>query len=188
MTALTWFDRVCRASSGILLGLGCIAVTLMALHVAYDVLGRSFASAGIYGTTEIVSFYYMVAAVCLPLAHIELRDEHITVDVFFGYLPGALKSLVMAFSIVCTAAFFAIFAYRSWHDALGAFATGETLMGYAEIPIWPARFFLPVSFAFVVIACMLRLARVFLPPPDTDVAATSTESLGKHTEARSLRA
>ncbi|MCK6449755.1 MAG: TRAP transporter small permease [Alphaproteobacteria bacterium] len=188
MTALTWFDRVCRVSSTILLGFGCVAVVLMALHVSYDVLGRSLAKAGIYGTTEIVSFYYMVAAVCLPLAHIELRDEHITVDVFYGYLPGALKSAVMAFSIACTAAFFATFSYRSWQDALAAFATGETLMGYAEIPIWPARFFLPVSFAFVVVACMLRLARVFLPPPDADVAATPTELLGDQTAARSLRA
>jgi TRAP-type C4-dicarboxylate transport system permease small subunit len=173
---LNAIDRICRAFTVVLVTFACIAVVLMAVHVAYDVIARSFVSGGIYGTTEIVSYYYMIACVCLPLAYIELRDEHITVEVFYDLFPEAVKKVVLAFSIVCTGVFFAAFAYRSWLDALNSFATREKLMGYADIQIWPARFFLPVSFALLVLACLLRLVRMIAAAADTK-AQTETRSL-----------
>lgn len=175
-TLLKAIDRTCHGFTVLLVIFACIAVVLMAVHVSYDVIARSFVSGGIYGTTEIVSYYYMIACVCLPLAYIELRDEHITVEVFYDLFPAAAKKLILAFSIVCTAVFFAAFAYRSWLDALNSFATREKLMGYADIQIWPARFFLPISFALLVLACVLRLARMIAAAVDTK-AQTETRSL-----------
>lgn len=171
-------DRICRAFSAMLVIFACIAVILMALHVSYDVSARSFVQGGIYGTTEIVSYYYMIACVCLPLAYIELRDEHITVEVFYDFFSERAKKKVLAFSIVCTAIFFSAFAYRSWLDALSAFSTRERLMGYADIQVWPARFFLPISFGLLVCACVLRLLRM---------AATAVDARAQ-TETRSLQA
>jgi TRAP-type C4-dicarboxylate transport system permease small subunit len=158
-------DRAAQWASGALLFFGCIAVILMAVNVTADVVLRGTLNWGIYGTTEIVSFYYMVATVCLPLAYIELRDEHINVEVVYQILPASVQRLVLAFSIFCTGSFFAIFAWRSWYDSMVALSTRETLMGYAEIPIWPARFILPISFALVVVICVLRLVKVFTAPP-----------------------
>jgi TRAP-type C4-dicarboxylate transport system permease small subunit len=169
-------DRICHAFTVLLVIFACIAVVLMALHVSYDVIARSFIASGIYGTTEIVSYYYMIACVCLPLAYIELRDEHITVEVFYDLFPAAMKKVVLGFSIICTGVFFAAFAYRSWLDALNAFSTRERLMGYADIQIWPARFFLPISFGLLVLACLLRLARMIAAATDTK-AQTETRSL-----------
>lgn len=172
-------DRTCRAFSVVLVGAACLAVVLMALHVSYDVIARGIVSGGIYGTTEIVAYYYMIACVCLPLAYIELRDEHITVEVFYDLMPMGMRKVVLAFSIFCTGVFFGAFAWRSWYDALSAFSTRERLMGIADIQIWPARFFLPVSFALLVFACLLRLARIF---------ATWNADTKAQTEARSLQA
>jgi len=169
-------DRICRAFSTLLVAFACIAVLLMAAHVSYDVIARSIVQGGIYGTTEIVSYYYMIACVCLPLAYIELRDEHITVEVFYDLFPAAAKTVILGFSILCTAVFFAAFAYRSWLDALNALASREKVMGYADIQIWPARFFLPVAFGLLVAACLLRLARLIATRADTK-AQTETRSL-----------
>lgn len=174
---LAAIDRTCRAFSVVLVAAACVAVILMAVHVSYDVIARSFVSGGIYGTTEIVAYYYMIACVCLPLAYIELRDEHITVEVFYDLLPLGVRKVVLAFSIACTGVFFAAFAWRSWLDALSALATRERLMGIANIEIWPARFFLPVSFALLVFACCLRLARMFATWNADTKAQTETRSL-----------
>ena len=35
-------------------------------------------------------------------------------------------------------------------------------MGYAEIIIWPARFILPISFALVLVVCVLKVVRLFM--------------------------
>lgn len=189
-------DRITSVASKALVHLACICVVLMALHVTIDVLLREtgpladlspglrraadaafggLIGKGIDGTTEIVAFYYMIACVCLPLAYLELRDEHITVEVFFDFLPAWLKSVVFGFSIVATGTFFSLFAYRSWLDALSALSTRETVMGYAEIGIWPARFVLPVSFAILVLACLLRLARLVAGARSAKLRAQQSE-------------
>jgi TRAP-type C4-dicarboxylate transport system permease small subunit len=171
--ALIWANGIDRALSWlskVLLVLGAVALLLMAAHVTLDVLGRLTLARPIYGTTEIVSFYYMVAAVCLPLAYIELKDEHITVDVLYMQMPRWLKRAVFVFACLMTAGFFGIFAYQSWLDALRATATREVVMGHAFIEIWPSRYFLPVSFALLVVATLLRAVKALITSGDPESA------------------
>ena len=161
-------ERILDWLAGILLVFGTIALVLMSVHVVGDVGGRLLFNKPLYGTTEIVSFYYMVAAVCLPLAYMELRDEHITVEVIYQKLPAWLRRIVFIFSTLATAAFFALFAYQSWFDSLRAMSSGEMVMGAALIEIWPSRFFLPISFAVVVVAALLRTVKAIISPVYSD--------------------
>jgi TRAP-type C4-dicarboxylate transport system permease small subunit len=155
-----WIDRCTTGAAKLLMWVGCLAVILMAVHVTWDVMQRTFFGRGMLGTTEIVSFYYMVAVVCFPLAWIERRDEHINVEILFQKMPPGGQRCMSIFAGIASAGFFSVFAYRSWLDALGAFSTGETMMGYAEIAIWPARFILPISFALVVVVCVNQIVRL----------------------------
>ena len=166
-------ERILGWLAGVLLVFGTIALVLMSLHVVGDVGGRLLFNKPLYGTTEIVSFYYMVAAVCLPLAYMELRDEHITVEVVYLKLPAWLRRAVFVFSTLATAAFFALFAYQSWFDSLRAMESGEMVMGAALIEIWPSRFFLPISFAVVVVAALLRTVKAIISPVYSDTHPAS---------------
>ena len=167
-----WYDRVATGAAKLLMWVGCCAVVLMAVHVTWDVVQRTFFGRGMLGTTEIVSFYYMVAVVCFPLAWIERRDEHINVEILYQRMPVTIQRLMSLFAVLCSAGFFSAFAYRSWLDALSAFSTGETMMGYAEIAIWPARFILPISFALVVVVCIGQIGRLLMggPPAGSAIA------------------
>lgn len=166
--ALAWVERVLTWLSKILLVFGTIGLVLMAVHVTADVVGRLLLTHPVYGTTEIVSFYYMVAAVCLPLAYMELRDNHITVEVVYLRLPPVLRRITFVFSTLVTAVFFGLFAYQSWFDALRATASGEVVMGYALIEIWPSRYFLPISFGLLVVASLLRGIKAILTPSQAE--------------------
>jgi TRAP-type C4-dicarboxylate transport system permease small subunit len=147
-----------------LLFCGTASLVLMAMHVIADVTGRILLSTPVYGTTEIVSFYYMVAAVCLPLAYIELRDEHITVDVIYQQFPPLARRMIFVFSTLATALFFGLFAYQSWLDAMKAMGIREMMMGSAMLEIWPSRFFLPISFGLLTLVALLRAAKTVLAP------------------------
>ncbi len=162
--ALDWVERCLTWLARILLVFGTIALILMAVHVTADVIGRLLFTHPVYGTTEIVSFYYMVAAVCLPLAYMELKDNHITVEVLYLKLPVVLRRFSFVFSTLVTALFFGLFAYQSWFDALKATASREVVMGYALIEIWPSRYFLPISFGLLVAASILRGLKAILTP------------------------
>lgn len=157
-------ERVLGWMTRVLLVFGTIALLLMAVHVIADVVGRLAFSSPVYGTTEIVSFYYMVAAVCLPLAYMELRDEHITVDILYLKLPMPLRRAVFVFAGLVTALFFGLFAYRSWLDSLRAMATREMVMGNAFIEIWPSRYFLPIAFGLLVVVALLRVVKAIVAP------------------------
>ena len=157
-------DRTVFVFSRILLVLGTLTILFMAAHIITDVVGRLSVSRPFYGTTEIVSYYYMVAVVCLPLAYIELRDEHITVDVFYLLAPLWLKRAIFVFACLVTAGFFALFAYQSWLDSLRAMATRDVVMGHAFIEIWPSRFFMPLGFGLLVVAALLRALQAITRP------------------------
>ncbi|MEO1191912.1 MAG: TRAP transporter small permease [Pseudomonadota bacterium] len=162
--ALAVVERCLDWLAKVLLVFGTIALIMMASHVIADVVGRIAFNQPVFGTTEIVSFYYMVATVCLPLAYMELRDNHITVEVVYNRLPFALRRITFVFSALMTALFFGLFAYQSWFDALRATASGEVVMGYALIEIWPSRYFLPISFGLLVLATLLRALKAILTP------------------------
>ncbi|MDF1749245.1 MAG: TRAP transporter small permease [Alphaproteobacteria bacterium] len=173
---LATIERMLSLLAKLLLIVGTLALVLMAGHVISDVVGRLFFNHPVYGTTEIVSFYYMVGAVCLPLAYMELRDEHITVDVFYQKMPRMMRRVVFIFSILMTALFFGLFAYQSWFDSLRAMSSREIVMGASLIEIWPSRFFMPISFGLLVLACLLRVAKVILTP---DLAESHIQARAK---------
>ena len=61
--------------------IGIAAVGLMMFHITFDVFGKYLFNAPLPATLEIVSHYYMVVVVFLPLAMVEKRDAHISVEV-----------------------------------------------------------------------------------------------------------
>ena len=93
------------SAAGILMSIGGIALLAMMGHVAGDVIGRSFFGAPIDGTLEIVSGYYMVAVVFLPLAFVTRNDDHIYVELFtrrmgagrIALLDAAVEFLALLF-------------------------------------------------------------------------------------------
>ena len=85
---LEWFtDR--------LVSLASLFLLVMMLHVCADVALKYLMSRPIEGTLEIVSYYYMVAAVFLPLAFVELTRSAVAVDLFFIMMPRAMKIACM---------------------------------------------------------------------------------------------
>lgn len=136
---------------------------LMALHVSLDValryvFGKSFA-----GTLEFVSFYYMVAVVFLPLAYVELQQEHISVDVLAGRLPPSLQLVLYLFASTLGLIYFGMLCYQSYLDALQATLRLETAMANFQFYLWPSRWALPVGFAamcLAIIANMIKALRL----------------------------
>ncbi len=74
--------RVVDIASWILMAIGGVVIILLMLHITADVAGKYFFNTPIIGTLEIVSRYYMVAVVFLPLAFVQIRRQHLTVEMF----------------------------------------------------------------------------------------------------------
>lgn len=152
--------------SWILAVIGTVPVLLMSLHITISVIVRELFNLPVFGTNEIVAYYYMVAIVCLPLSYLELNDEHVTADVVYVRLSKKLRKLTFVIAGLTTCVFFSLFTYQSWLDAVQSTRVGEMVIGHNQILIWPSRFLLPISFSIFVVAALLRILKVIITPAD----------------------
>ncbi len=76
-----------KISNGAAVAVGAVTV-LMMLHVTAEVLLRVLFGMHIPGTMEVVTYYYMVAAVFVGIFSCTTDDVHVRVDVVAQFLRG----------------------------------------------------------------------------------------------------
>lgn len=181
----SWPEKAIRVLSNGLTFLAGIALLLMMGQMVLDVFLTYFFNKPIEGNLEVVSIYHMVAVVFLPLALVELRHEHIHVDLVVRWLPQWMQRVIYILGSLISAAFFAILAYQTWLDALKSYRIDEIVMGAVYVTIWPAKFILPFSFLLIMLAVLLHAWKALLHPDfDPTPAAPDTEdSNTKQSEA-----
>ncbi|MCC2097156.1 MAG: TRAP transporter small permease [Hyphomicrobiales bacterium] len=139
-------------------GLGGAAVLLMMLHIVADVTGRLFFDRPLFGTTEIISNYYMVMVIFLPLALMTRREGHMTVDLFTQGLGPRSMARLETFIGLATTALLLWFCWETAHEAIESTEVREKLEAGAELfAIWPSRWLLPIGLGALAIQQVLKL-------------------------------
>jgi TRAP-type C4-dicarboxylate transport system permease small subunit len=141
--------------------IGGIMLIFMMLHIAADVIARYVFNAPLHGTVEIVSAYYMVAVVFLPLAMIERGNGHIVVELVSQRFPRRVQDILIGVVALASALYFSAFAWQTWSDAIQKFAVGEQALGTVAITVWPTRFYLPVGCGLIVLVLIHKALRLF---------------------------
>lgn len=136
------------------------ALGLMMLHVTADVVGKYVFNHPIPGTAEVVASYYMVAAVFLPLAWVEIREGSILVEILFDLLPAMGRRVATFVATALSAVFYGGLAWLSWAPAVKAWQIGEVVEGTWRVVIWPTKFLLPLGLALACVVMLLRLVEI----------------------------
>lgn len=182
---LAIFRRAIEWVAYALAAVAAVCLILMMGQIVVDVALKYLLNRPIQGNLEIVSFYYMVGVVFLPLAFVELRHEHISVDLFVLMMPNAVRRIIYALASLVAASFFALLAYQTFVDAVNATRIGEVMMGTNFVPIWPSRWFLPVGFAVMSAVNVLHALRSivegdgFEPTPNAATTLLDTVETAK---------
>lgn len=129
----------------------------MMIHVASDVALKYAINKPIPGTLEVVSAYYMVAGVFLPIAAVELTRQSIAVDVAYQFMPRWMQVFCMALVLTGSAAVYFMLAYTGTGDAMKSWRINEQLMGQVAVIVWPSRFVLPIGFFLAGLVCIWYL-------------------------------
>lgn len=151
-----------RAATGVTrLGtiLGGIAIALMMVHVSLDVLCRHVFNSPLPGTLTMVTYYYMVIATFVPLAHAEAKQAHISVEVATDLMPLRVQHHLQGWMYLATATIVGLLAWRTWLEALKSMQLGASQVQGAEtIAVWPAYFALPIGAGLMTALLVLRFA------------------------------
>ncbi|MCB1398186.1 MAG: TRAP transporter small permease [Rhodobacteraceae bacterium] len=152
---------------------GGIAVLLMILHITADVVAKYVFNAPLPGTIAIVSTYYMVAVVFIPLAFAERRSGHISVEVLTRLLPGRAQRGLSAVAAAYSALIFGLLAWRGFGEAMNKTAIGTFIIEQdTRIDTWPAFWLLPLGAGLMVAALVFKLLRYLAQGADHDTERT----------------
>lgn len=143
-----------------LMAVTAIPMLAMMVHVTLDVTLKYTVGLPIQGTLEIVSYYYMVAIVVLPMSFVEWSRQSISVDLFYQMMSFRMQVAIMAFVLLLCAAGYGFLAWISLTDAMEAFARREIAQGTITIYIWPTRFLLPIALSVSALVCLVHLLRL----------------------------
>lgn len=148
-----------RRLSNLLLIVSGIFLFAMMVHVSADVALKYINNRPIPGTLEVVSAYYMVAGVFLPIAAVEVMRAQIAVDVLYQYLPRGMQIFCMLLVFVVSLAVYGVLAYTSFGDAMRSLRIREVMMGNVLVSVWVSRFVLPVSFTLASAIVLYQLVQ-----------------------------
>ncbi len=149
-----------RAADLLALIAGAILI-LMMLHITADVACRYLFAMPFHDTVEIVSTYYIVAIVFLPLALVERLNAHIVVELVTQHLPRRVQEILIACVALASASYFGAFTWRTGQDALQKYAVGEVTLGTTAITVWPTRFYLPIGCGLIALLLIYKAIRLF---------------------------
>lgn len=169
------FQRVIKYCADFLAFVAAVCLVLMMCQIVLDVALKYFFNTPIEGNLEVISVYYMVAVVFLPLAMVELRHEHISASLISGMLPKTTQNYVYIVGNMISAAFFGILAYQTFWDAVKSTRIKEVMMGTELITVWPSRWILPIGFLMILIAILLHAWRAYRNPRSFDPSPVSPE-------------
>ena len=152
----SWIDGPVKASMWV----SCLFTVLMMVHIAVDVVLRVGFNAPMIGTFEVVSNYYMVAVMYLPLAYVSYTEGQIIVELFtrgFGQ-----KTLLRwdGLANFVTVLYLLAFTIYTGIMAVEQTETGEVIeVGDEFMILWPARWILPIAFGLIALYLIVRIGQ-----------------------------
>lgn len=177
-------ERALSLLASALMLVGGVALVLMMAHVTVDVVGKYFFNAPVPITLEMVSNYYMVAVVFLPLGAVERAGGNIHVELVYGALPRLARRVVDLLAYGLGVAFFGLLARASLDVAIEKYRVGEFIMGSYPVVIWPSRFLVPVGAALIAAMLALKLVRsavaIVRPALDPELSGAKAGSRALH--------
>lgn len=152
------FEGAARRICGIFMILGGVCLVALMLHIVANVASNALFNKPIIGTLEIVSWYYMVGIAFFPVAYVQYRRRHLMVEMFTLGLGPQGKSVVDALMGVASLVYVALLTWLVFGEAVEQTQLREFQdVTYFDMPVWPARWFLVVSFAAMTVTLVLQV-------------------------------
>jgi len=147
-----FLQRLLKPVNGLFAWLAGIVVAVMMAHVCTDVFTKFVLNAPVPGTIAIVTEYYMPLLTFLPLAFVQARRGHISVEVFTTHLPRRIQHHLYFWTVLLGAVVFAVLAYVTFGEALNKMALGTFQMEQdVKVLTWPGQFFPSIGYGLIAL-------------------------------------
>jgi C4-dicarboxylate transporter DctQ subunit len=147
---------------------------LMFLGMA-QVLGRQLFNHPINGYIDFVELS-MATFAFLGVAYCQRLGGHVRMEMFLKIAPGRLRWSMEVFGTLIALFVIAVLTWYSFDHFLRAYRLGDSTID-AELPVWPSKLIVPVSFALLLLRLLVQLVaylRLVANPAAEPVAIPTT--------------
>lgn len=148
-----------------------MALIAMVGHIGLDVGSRYLLGRPLMGTLEVVTYYYMAAVTVLPLAAVQLRREHVIVEVFTQKLRASLRNFLDLLAMLLGVGYLSVVSWACFQGAMSSFRRGEYHdLYFFTLSIWPPRWilFLGIFGLLLITVIQIITRRSAIPNCDDD--------------------
>lgn len=147
---------------------GVTAILLMMAHITIHVFFQYVFGYPLPGTMLFVSNYYMVIVTFLCLAAVQIRNGHISVDVFVHLLSARAQRVLTGLSSLLSTVIFSLLAWQGFLVAESRRVSGAFEIEYdIKFLIWPTFYVVPVGAGLMALVCAVQLLALILDEPMT---------------------
>ena len=127
---------------------------LMFLGIA-QVLGRQLFDRPVAGYIDFVELS-MATFAFLGIAYCQREGGHVRMDLFVKMSSGRLQWLLELFGTVVAIVLIGVLIYYGWDHFMRAYDSGDSTIDM-ELPVWPSKLLVPVSFSLLFLRLILQL-------------------------------
>ena len=148
-------DRLNRALSIIT----AVVLIVMMLHVVAHAVLRFLFSSPIYGTNEMVQYWYLPLVALLGIPAAQLQKQHITVTLVTGRMNFWNAAIFKITAALLGAGVSLLWAWFGFEEALHRMSIGATA-GVTDVTIWPVYFLVPLTFLLLAALYVVEMIAV----------------------------
>lgn len=132
--------------------LAATSVAVIMLSIVADVFLREFFGASIRGVFE-YSEMLMVIVVYFSLGYAQFMRSHVDVDLLAQRLPERISVFLQLIVLTAVGVLLLWMTFETLRAATESFERAEERFGMVRVPLWPARFALPIGFFAMATQC-----------------------------------
>lgn len=158
--------------------IGRLAVVMMVLVTFFSVIGRSFFGAAIPDDIAI-SEIMLVVLVFVPFAYVQQLGQHIEITVVTDLLPEPLSYHLGTIGLILGITIMSVTAWVTTGNAVQSYVDGDIFYASLyDIPIWPAKFVIPLGLWWWVLRMALQLLIPAQRPEHLNAIETAMSEAG----------
>jgi TRAP-type mannitol/chloroaromatic compound transport system permease small subunit len=107
-----------------------------------------------------IQWYMFAACVMLGAAQVLRLNEHVRVDLFYGYLSSRWRAWIDLFGLTCfLLPVMAVMLYFSWPVFARMFVSSEVSANAGGLLRWPVMLMLPLGFALMLLQGLAEIVK-----------------------------
>jgi TRAP-type C4-dicarboxylate transport system permease small subunit len=142
----------------IAISVAALAIFFVMCLIVIDIIGRSFFNMPFPSTFEITEAG-MAFIVFLAFGYTEATKQNIMVEMLTRHLPERWGSLANIPTCLAGMFLYGLIFWGSWKHALQAWQVREFMTGTIALPLYPAKFVVPLGSALLLVQFLVDLVK-----------------------------